>query len=79
VTATLTAELGAARQRFEDERAHTETRLADQRAAYEARLADLRGQAPVPERPRTPRRGKAGGETTAAEPAKPITGTSPSS
>jgi hypothetical protein len=71
VTATLTAELGAARQRFEDERAHTETRLADQRTAYEARLADLRGQPPAPERPRNPRRGRAGGEPTATG----ITGT----
>ena len=75
VTATLTAELGAARQRFEDERAHTQTRLADQRTAYEARLADLRGQAPAPEHPRTPRRGKTGGEPTATKPAKGITGT----
>ena len=65
LTATLTAELGAARQRFEDERAHTETRLADQRTAYEARLADLRGQAPAPERrPRNLRRGQTGGEPT---------------
>jgi hypothetical protein len=71
VTATLTAELGAARQRFEDERAHTETRLADQRAAYEARLADLRGQPPAPERPKNPRRGNAGGKPTASG----ITGT----
>jgi hypothetical protein len=70
VAATLTAELGAARQRFEDERAHTETRLADQRTAYEARLADLRGQTAAPERPRNPRRGKTGGEPTAAEPAQ---------
>jgi len=64
VTATLTAELAAARQRLEDERAHTETRLADQRTAYEARLADLRGPAPAPERPRSPRRGGKGSPTT---------------
>ena len=46
--ATLTAQLAAARQRFEDERAHAQTRLTDQRDAYEARLADLRrGERPL--------------------------------
>ena len=40
--ATLTAELAAAIQRYEDERAHTETRLADQRANYDTRIAELR-------------------------------------
>jgi hypothetical protein len=75
VIATLTAELGAARQRFEDERTHAETRLADQRTAYEARLADLRGQPPASERPRNPRRGKTGGEPTETKPARGITGT----
>ncbi|MGS0688757.1 hypothetical protein ACVBEQ_27000 [Nakamurella sp. GG22] len=62
MTATLTAELAAARQRFEDERAHAETRLADQRTAYEARLADLRGQPPTPERTSSPRRRNTGGD-----------------
>lgn len=40
--AILTAELVAAQQRVEDERAHTDARLADQRDAFEDRVAQLR-------------------------------------
>jgi len=40
----MIAELAAARQRVEDERAHTETPLADQRAGYEDRLTELRAE-----------------------------------
>jgi len=40
----MIAGLAAARQRVEDERAHTEARLADQRAGYEDRLTELRAE-----------------------------------
>jgi hypothetical protein len=40
----MTAELAAARQRVEDERLHSETRLADQRAGYEERHGELRAE-----------------------------------
>ena len=40
----MIAELAAARQRVEDERAHNETRLADQRVGYEDRLTELRAE-----------------------------------
>ena len=40
----MIAELAAARQRVEDERTHTQTRLADQRAGYEDRLTELRAE-----------------------------------
>jgi hypothetical protein len=53
----ITAELTAAIQRYEDERAHTEARLADQRAHYDGRLTELREelhQAHQQNRPRPP-------------------------
>ena len=42
--AAMIAELAAARQCVEDERAHTQIRLTDQRAGYEDRLTELRAE-----------------------------------
>ena len=54
--AAMIAELAAARQCVEDERAHTQIRLTDQRAGYEDRLTELRAEMDKT-RAQNPRRG----------------------